>query len=101
MARERRKITLDDVERAANDLREQGLLSDTGPDEDGRRSAAQWLSAVHEDAAIVHTQLESSLAGGADVARCFAVALKEARRMQNDIVRFALEVHGLSQADIA
>lgn len=95
-----RKVTLEHVERAVAELRERGLLSDTGPYEDGRRSAAQWLSVVREDAGIVHAQLASTLNEGSDKsdkARCIAVALKEARRMHSDIYRFAQEVHGLSR----
>jgi hypothetical protein len=88
------------VEQAADDLRERGLLTDTGPDADGRRSSAQWLNAVREDAGIVHAQLESSLRAGSDPARCIAVALRETRRMQSDIYRFAQEVHGLSRAEV-
>lgn len=95
-----RKVTLGHAEQAVAELREWGLLSDTGPGEDGRRSAAQWLNAVREDAAIVHMQLASTLEEGSDrsnKARCIAVALKEARRMQHAIYRFAEEVHGLSR----
>ena len=95
-----RQVRREHVEQAVADLQERGLLTDAGPGEDGRRSAEQWLNAVCEDAAIVRTQLESTLREGRDKTLAIAVALKEARRMQHDIYRFAHEVHGISRHEI-
>lgn len=96
----KQKVTSEHVERAAADLEERGLLFDAGPGGDRRRSAPQWLNAIREDAGIVHAQLESTLSAGSAKVGCLTVALKEARRMQSDIYRFAQEVHGLSRHEI-
>lgn len=76
---------------------------DTGPQEDGTRTAAQWLAAMGEDVGMVNYQVKETLREESDAeykAVCLAVALKEARHLQSDIYRFAKEVHGIERATI-
>jgi len=71
------------------------VWSDTGPREDGTRSARQWLNAIDEDIGIMTGCLVDAVeTSHPDLERAqkFAIALKEARRLQSDIYRFADEV---------
>ena len=80
---------------------------DTGPGEDGRRTAAQWVNAITEDMTLINTNIGRTLPyelalgePSTDKVRSVAIALKEARRLQSDIYRFAEEIHGITREQI-
>lgn len=75
---------------------------DTGPEKDGRRTAEQWINAMAEDTGIIAHNIAQTVKypDDTDIARNIAVALKEARRLQSDIYRFAKEVHDISREEI-
>jgi hypothetical protein len=76
---------------------------DTGPQKDGTRTEEQWFNAMGQDVAIIHTNLleiRDGHATGGDITRNLAIVLKEARRLESDIYRYAREIHDISKEDI-
>lgn len=98
---ERREVTEADVENAVGGLRARGLLGDTDKNEDGTRSAAAWKACIYEDTGIVRLCLDEIEKYGdsdeIDVTQRIAVALKETRRLESDLYRYADEVHGIDR----
>lgn len=99
-----RKITKEDVANAVEELREHGLLSDTSKNPDGTRGPEQWMNAIGEDTGIIRLQLKETvdeqIKDQIDIPKNIAVALKEVRRLESDIYRFAQEVHGIDRKTI-
>lgn len=76
---------------------------DTGPQKDGTRTKEQWLAAINEDFWILKKALHDSIVDDLDKedrAHKCAIAFKESRRLNSDILRFAQEVHGISREEI-
>jgi hypothetical protein len=73
---------------------------DTGPLPDGSRTTEQWINAMGEDVGLVRSYVKRSLEGEDDPALMIALALKEARRLQSDLYRFARESLGIGREEI-
>lgn len=95
-------VTAAHVENAVSGLRDMGLLGDTEPRKDGSRSAGAWKACIYEDTGIVRYSIDEieKYPGEVDVTAKIAVALKEARRLQSDLYRYAREVHGIDREAI-
>lgn len=96
-------VTVEHVNEAITDLKARGMLANTDSDmPDGRRSAGRWLAAIREDAGIIGFTLENTLKhpDEFDNTQSIRYALKEARRLESDIYRFADEVHGIDRKTI-
>lgn len=66
-----------------------------------QRNLEEWRQAVNEDISIIAYQLkESAREETVDRALHFALALKEARRLQNDIYRIASEIFDIDRKTI-
>jgi hypothetical protein len=64
------------------------------------RTIEQWKHEIAEDQGLVREHVEEALSGDhPDAARCWALALKEARRMEADLYRMA-SVVGVERAAI-
>jgi hypothetical protein len=81
-----------------------GGFPDTGPQQDGTRTAAQWMNTMGEDAGLIRSYLQDTLDDNGldrdEIAKKCALARKEAQRLLSDVGRFASEVHGLSRQDL-
>jgi|1185.fasta_scaffold232887_1 hypothetical protein len=75
---------------------------DTGPQTDGTRTDKQWFNATGEDAGIIKMQLgfARDAEDHEERVKAFAVALKEARRLESDIYRYASEVFDIPRDEI-
>jgi len=72
---------------------------DEGPRPDGTRTAAQWLAAMGEDAAIIREKVREVIMmdDPEEVSKTLALALKEAQRLQRDIYRYGEEAYGIAR----
>lgn len=76
---------------------------DTGPQPDGSRTEKQWYNATGEDAGIIRMQLNFARSEGVDKedrVKAFAAALKEARRLESDLYRYASEAFDIEREEI-
>lgn len=67
---------------------------DTGPKEDGTRTKGQWLNAMAEDIGIIRSHIlnVAHRSDEFDISKEIAIAIKESRRLTNDLYRFAREI---------
>jgi hypothetical protein len=63
------------------------------------RDRDQWRRELRTDVGLIHYHITDH-GGGTPNARSFAVALKEARRLESDLYRMARDVYGIERSDI-
>jgi hypothetical protein len=68
------------------------------------RTEAEWIKEMGEDVSIIHSKLREIKEGHVqdigEVTLNIAIALKEARRLQSDLYRYAQDVFGITREEI-
>jgi hypothetical protein len=64
------------------------------------RDLKEWKKEIGDDMSLINRYLGDTDEEGSHRPKSFALALKEARRLQSDIYRVARDVYGLSREDI-
>jgi hypothetical protein len=64
------------------------------------RTRDEWVQAMGEDVKLINYYLRLRREDEEPTALSFAMALKEARRLQSDIYRYAHDIYGISKEDI-